>query len=121
LRVRLRIAETVVLAAFLLLTLRAAHLTLLGERGEKRGEIQLVTALSLPPERGRIVDRQGNELALTVAVPSVYGVPSAVQDPAATAAELARILGTDAKRAQERLSQRRSFVYIERWVDPAKV
>jgi cell division protein FtsI/penicillin-binding protein 2 len=34
-----------------------------------------VTALSLPPERGRIVDRQGNELALTVAVPSVYGVP----------------------------------------------
>ena len=121
LRLRLRVAETVVLAAFLLLTVRAAHLTLLGERGEKRGESQLVTALSLPPERGRIVDRQGNELALTVSVPSVYGIPSAVKDPAATAARLAHILGSDAERAQERLSQHRAFVYIERWVDPAKV
>ncbi len=121
LRARLRIAETAVLAAFLALTVRAAHLTLLGERGEQRGERQLVTALSLPPERGRIVDRQGTELALTVAVPAVYGVPTAVQDPAATAAELARILGTDAKRAQERLSQQRSFVYIERWVDAKRV
>lgn len=121
LRVRLRIAETVVLAAFLALTVRAAHLTLYAERGEQRGVSQLDTALSLPPERGRIVDRQGNELALTVAVPAVYGVPPAVQDPAATAAEVARILGTDAKRALERLSQRRSFVYIERWVDPKRV
>jgi cell division protein FtsI (penicillin-binding protein 3) len=121
LRVRLRIAETVVLGAFLALTVRAAHLTLLGERGERRGVIQLVTAISLPPERGRIVDRQGNELALTVAVPSVYGVPSAVQDRDETAAELARILGTDAKRARERLSQHRAFVYIERWVDPKRV
>jgi cell division protein FtsI (penicillin-binding protein 3) len=110
----------VVLAAFLLLTVRAAHLTLLGERGEKRGESQLVTALSLPPERGRIVDRQGNELALTVSVPSVYGVPSAIKDPAATASQLAHILGTDAERAQERLSQHRAFVYIDRWVDPAR-
>lgn len=120
LRVRLRVAEAIVLAAFLVLTVRAAHLTLLGERGEKRGESQLVTALSLPPERGRIVDRSGNELALTVAVPSVYGVPSEVEDPAKTAADLARILGTDEKRARERLEQRRAFVYIERWVDPAK-
>ena len=121
LRVRLRIAETVVLAAFLALTVRAAHLTLLAERGEQRGVSQLDTALSLPPERGRIVDRRGNELALTVAVPAVYGVPSAVQDPAATATELARILGTDAKHAQARLSQGHSFVYIERWADPKRV
>ena len=121
LRVRLRIAEAVVLAAFLALTVRAAQLTLLGERGERRGESQLETMMTLPPERGRIVDRQGNELALTVAVPSVYGVPRAVEDRTATARELARILGTDARRAQERLSQRRAFVYIERWVDPRRI
>jgi cell division protein FtsI (penicillin-binding protein 3) len=121
LRVRLRVVQVVVLAAFVVLTVRAAHLTLLGERGEKRGASQLVTALSLPPERGRILDRSGNELALTVAVPSVYGVPSAVGDAATTAAALADVLGTDAARARERLSQRRAFVYIERWVDPKKV
>ena len=121
LRVRLRIAETVVLAAFLALTVRSAYLTLFGARGEQRGESQLVTTLSLPPERGCVFDRQGNELAISVTVPAVYGVPPAVQDPAATAAVLAQILGTDANRARERLSQHRPFVYIERWVDPDRV
>jgi len=121
LRVRLRVAETIVLGAFLLLTLRAANLTLLGERGERRGESQLVTALSLPPERGRIVDRGGNELAMTVAVPSVYAVPGEVHDPAATAAELAKLFGVDAAKTRERLEQRRAFVYVKRWADAAGV
>ena len=120
LRVRLRIAEAVVLAAFLALTVRAAYLTLFGERGEQRGVRQLVTSVLLPPERGCIFDRQGNELALTVTVPAVYGVPHDVQDAAATATALAQTLGTDAKSAQERLSQHRPFVYIERWVDPKR-
>jgi cell division protein FtsI (penicillin-binding protein 3) len=121
LRVRLRVAETLVLAAFLVLTLRAAHLTLLGERGERRGERQLVTGLTLPPERGAIVDRNGIELAMTVAVPSLYGVPSEVADPAAAAADLARQFGIDAKRTQARLEQRRAFVYVDRWVDAKRV
>ncbi|RIL06740.1 MAG: cell division protein [Proteobacteria bacterium] len=121
LRVRLRIAQTLVLAAFAVLALRAAHLTLLGERGERRGESQLVTALSLAPERGRILDRNGTEVAMTVAVPSVYGVPVEVKDAAATAAELAKLLGVDAKKTRARLEQRRAFVYVDRWVDPARM
>lgn len=121
LRVRLRIAETLILAAFLILTLRAAHLTLLGERGAARGESQLVTALPLPPERGRIVDRQGTEIAMTVAVPSIYAVPAEVEDPDATTAELSRALGVDPKRTRERLGQKRHFVYIDRWADPKRV
>ncbi|MCU0668847.1 MAG: penicillin-binding transpeptidase domain-containing protein [Myxococcota bacterium] len=121
LRVRLRIAETLVLAAFLVLTARAAHLTLLGERGAARGESQLVTALTLPPERGRIVDRQGTEIAMTIAVPSIYAVPIEVKDADATTAELVEILGVDAKRTRERLGQRRAFVYIDRWADPKRV
>ena len=121
LRIRLRIAETIVLGAFLVLTLRAAHLTLLGERGMKRGESQLVTGLSLPPERGRIVDRSGNELAMTVAVPSIYAVPGEVQDTAATATELARLFDVDAARTRERLEQQRAFVYVKRWVDAERV
>lgn len=121
LRVRLRIAEAIVLGAFLVLTLRAAHLTLLGDRGEQRGESQLVTGLSLPPERGSIVDRRGAELAMTVAVPSIYAVPGEVADPAATAKELAALFHVDAKRTLERLQQKRAFVYVDRWVDAAAV
>jgi cell division protein FtsI (penicillin-binding protein 3) len=121
LRLRLRITEAIVLGAFLVLTLRAAHLTLLGERGARRGESQLVTGLSLPPERGRIVDLHGQELAMTVSVPSVYAVPGEIQDAAATAKELAAIFGVDAQKTRERLEERRAFVYVKRWVDPAGV
>lgn len=109
------------LGAFVVLTLRAAQLALLEERGEQRGTIQLVTTMTLPPERGRIVDRNGTEVAMTVPVPSVYGVPTEVKDPAATAAELAKLLGVDAAKTRARLEQRRAFVYVDRWVAPERM
>jgi cell division protein FtsI (penicillin-binding protein 3) len=116
LRLRLRAASVLLLAAFALLALRAGQLALRGERGERRGESQLLTALALPPERGRILDRDGAELALTVGVPSVYAVPADIVDPGA-AAKLASALGLDAKAVQERLAQRRPFVFVKRWID----
>jgi len=116
LRLRLRAASALLLAAFALLALRAGQLALRGERGERRGESQLLTALALPPERGRILDRDGAELALTVGVPSVYAVPADVVDPEA-AAKLSTALGVEANALRERLAQRRPFVFVKRWID----
>lgn len=117
LRMRLRIAYAVLLLGFAALTLRAAQLTLAADRSTERGRNQLITALDLPPERGRIVDRNGVELALTVGVASVYAVPSEIADPAATAARLGKLLGLDASALRERLTRRRPFVFLKRWVD----
>ena len=117
LRLRLRIAYAVLLLGFAGLTLRAAQLTLAADRSAERGRNQLITALELPPERGRIVDREGVELALTVGIASVYAVPSEIVDPAATAAQLAGLLDVDADALRERLGRQRPFVFLKRWLD----
>jgi cell division protein FtsI (penicillin-binding protein 3) len=117
LRVRLRIAQALLLAAFVGLALRAGQLALHGEQGLRRGRSQLLAALDLPPERGRIVDREGVELALDVGVASVYAVPDQVPDKDRAARELAGALGLEAAAVRSRLGQRRPFVFVRRWVD----
>ena len=117
LRLRLRIAYAVLLLGFAALTLRAAQLTLAADRSAERGRNQLITALELPPERGRILDRNGADLALTVGIASVYAVPSEITDTAGTAAQLAALLDRDADALRERLGRQRPFVFLKRWVD----
>ncbi len=117
LRVRLRITYAVLLLGFAALTLRAAHLTLAADRSAARGRNQLITALELPPERGRILDRNGIQLALTVGVASVYAVPSEITDLDGTAAQLAGLLDLDAVALRERLARRQPFVFLKRWLD----
>jgi cell division protein FtsI (penicillin-binding protein 3) len=121
LRLRLRIAYALLLVAFAGLAVRAAQLTLLAGRGAERGRSQLLSAIELAPERGRIVDREGADLALTVGVASVYAVPSEIADPDATATRLAALLDLDAATLRARLRQRRPFVFVKRWVDEERL
>jgi cell division protein FtsI (penicillin-binding protein 3) len=74
-----------------------------------------------PVWRGPILDRNGAELALTVEVDSVFADPRAVRDPDGTAVALGRTLGVDARALAARLHDRRSFVWVKRWVSPAEV
>jgi len=117
LRLRLRVVYALLLVAFAALAVRAAQLTLLAGRSTERGRSQLLSAIELAPERGRIVDREGVDLALTVGAASVYAVPSEIADPGATAAQLARLLDLDAGALRERLAQPRPFVFVKRWLD----
>lgn len=120
LRRRLAVTRLALLIAFLGLAARAAHLSVLDERGGALGARQLETVLTLAPERGDIVDRGGNELALAVDAPSVYAVPASFEDPAAAAQKLAHALGSDRHRIATRLRGRSSFVFLARWVSPEK-
>jgi len=112
---RVRVAQILLLAPFVLLAARAAHLSA-DERGYQRGIDQTHRTLELAPERGVITDRNGGELALSVDAPSIYADPSALKDVDATAAELARILDMDRRALAKRLTGRRSFVFVRRWV-----
>ncbi len=116
-RRRVRVAQLAFVAVFLGLCARVAFLTL-DERGELRGDRQLLTAISLAPERGRIYDRGGEVLALSVPAPSLYAVPEAVVDAAATSRSLARALRTRARALRKRIEDGHSFVYLRRWLDP---
>jgi cell division protein FtsI (penicillin-binding protein 3) len=62
----------------------------------------------------------GRELAVSLDVDSVYGVPTEVGNPRAVARELARILRENPAELEKRLASDRRFVWLSRKVDPAR-
>jgi len=74
----------------------------------------------LSPQRGFILDREGEVLAETVDARTVYAVPTSVADKAGTANAIAATLGGDPAVYLEKLSRDTSFVYIARKVDVAR-
>lgn len=70
------------------------------------------------PRRGAIMDQNGQPLAISVPVPSIYAVRENVENKPLAAKKLARILGVKAAALLNRLERGRGFVWLERKVDP---
>ncbi len=81
------------------------------------GEEQRLRVVELSADRGRILDREGNDLALSVLRPSIFADPSQIEDPVGTAARLAPILELDRAELAEDLARDSQFVYLSRRVD----
>ncbi|HEX4865059.1 MAG TPA: penicillin-binding protein 2 [Acidimicrobiales bacterium] len=73
-------------------------------------------SVTLAAERGAILDRNGNELAMSVPQTTIYADPHQVTDPRSEAASLAPVLGMSADTLQGDLSSSGSFVYLARTV-----
>jgi cell division protein FtsI/penicillin-binding protein 2 len=69
------------------------------------------------PQRGKIYDRNGNLLAMTVESKSLFAVPDQVTEPLWVAQQIGGLLGVDSDALYERLTSDRDFVYIKRQVD----
>jgi cell division protein FtsI (penicillin-binding protein 3) len=74
--------------------------------------------VKLPPMRGTIYDRKGNELAVSVEVASVYAHPQRVEDKARTAEKLARVLSLSKAEVLRELDRKTTFVWLRRKVPP---
>ncbi len=74
--------------------------------------------VSLDPPRGTIYDARGRELSVSVEVDSVFADPSQIEDPSATAASLAPVLGLDTGEMEQMLSAQGQFVWVRRKLDP---
>ncbi|MFP8878338.1 MAG: hypothetical protein VCE43_02115, partial [Myxococcota bacterium] len=114
-RRRIGIARVMLLAPFVILGLRATHLTT-DQRGRTRGVGQTHRTLTLAADRGAIVDASGVELALSVDSPSIYAIPSNIRDIGSAAAQLAPILGWKTSQLAKRLEDHKSFLFLSRWV-----
>jgi cell division protein FtsI (penicillin-binding protein 3) len=75
---------------------------------------QRLTVIDLPATRGRIVDRNLDDLALSVPARAIWADPRLVKDKKATAARLSRLLGVKKASLAERLALRSHFVYLAR-------
>ena len=82
-----------------------------------RGLEQRVKTVVLPADRGRILDRTGSPLAISLDAQDVYADPTLVVDPVAEAAVLAPVLELEAPRVQESLEADGTFAWIARQVD----
>jgi cell division protein FtsI (penicillin-binding protein 3) len=84
-------------------------------------EEQYLREIELPPRRGRILDRNGAELASTADVDSIYCNPRRLPDAHVAAHRLAQALGMDRRELEKKLTQRRFFAWVKRKVTPDEV
>ena len=80
----------------------------------QRAQRQQQRTLEVTPKRGVIYDRNRHELAVSIAVDSVFAIPSEVAEPGQAARRLAPALGLDPAAVEEKLRSERSFVWIKR-------
>jgi len=116
---RIGIARVLLLIPFAVLAFRAAHLSV-DEQGIARGRNQTQRVLNIAPGRGAIVDSSGAELALSIESPSIYAIPSSIDDIDVAATGLAPILGWKRQKLIDRMRARDSFFFVARWVTPER-
>jgi cell division protein FtsI (penicillin-binding protein 3) len=85
-----------------------------------QGEKRYAHQQELQASRGRITDRNGQLLASSVAVPSVWAIPKDVQATPAQKRELARLLGLPLAEVEKKLGDRSArFAWLKRQIDDA--
>ncbi len=88
-------------------------------RYRKLASEQRNTFIRVTPRRGTIFDRDGEVMAISEDVTTVYATPYQVTDKKGTAEKMAAVLGEDPAAVQRKLEQKSGFVYIARKLDDA--
>jgi cell division protein FtsI (penicillin-binding protein 3) len=74
-------------------------------------------SIEASPVRGIIYDRNGNDLAMSVNVDSVFAVPSEISDPRTASGILGKVLKIDPVEIENRIRASRAFAWVARKVD----
>lgn len=86
----------------------------LGDQGRARYE----RVIDISTTRGRITDRQGNMLAVSTPVKSLWAIPEDAQLTPAQLRDLAKSLDMDARELTRKLASERDFVFVKRQLPP---
>jgi cell division protein FtsI (penicillin-binding protein 3) len=88
----------------------------------QQGDARFSRVASIPAHRGDITDRNGEPLAVSTPVDSVWIDPAALDGDVQDLPRLARVLGVDRAELMRRVTSNmnRQFLYVERWVAPAQ-
>ncbi len=87
---------------------------------QRQGNARHLRVITLPAHRGMITDRNGEPLAVSTPVDSVWANPKDFSFTPQSLAPLAQLLAVDAGQIAKMLAERRNreFVYIKRHVHP---
>jgi len=120
-RIRHHVLMGLMLTGFALLAGRSGQLQLLdSEFLQGQGDLRHLRVVQVPAHRGMIVDRNGEPLAISTPVQSVWVNPKELVASPNDLSRMARLLGLSADQLQRLLGQRqdREFVYLRRHIAP---
>lgn len=83
-----------------------------------KGEARYERVLEIPATRGRIMDRQGDVLAVSTPVKSIWAIPDDAKLQPAQARQLAQLLEMDVRELNRKLSSDKDFIFIKRQIPP---
>lgn len=117
---RARLVLAALVMAFTILLARALYLQALQTAFLKeKGEARYSRVIEVPATRGRILDRNGEALAVSTPVRSIWAIPADVDAEPAGRRKLARLLGMEPRELERKLAdEERDFVYLRRQVAP---
>ncbi|WP_425605484.1 peptidoglycan D,D-transpeptidase FtsI family protein [Pseudoxanthomonas putridarboris] len=100
---------------------RAAYVQLINnDFYQRQGDARFLREIPIPTSRGMITDRNGEPVAVSSPVESVWGNPQELLKNPDRLPQLAKALGVPADHLAQRLSQRadKEFLYLKRRINP---
>ncbi|MBF0194035.1 MAG: penicillin-binding protein 2 [Magnetococcales bacterium] len=118
---RLEILLGLFMLAFVILAFRAFDLTILqGDALQRRAQNQHKKKITIPANRGRLIDRNGKTIAISMPMKSLSVDMDLVENPTSLARKLAPLIGKDRKQLIRKLKQARkgSYPVLKRQLPP---
>ncbi|MDH5230353.1 MAG: penicillin-binding transpeptidase domain-containing protein [Gammaproteobacteria bacterium] len=120
-RIRMVLAGVVLVSTFLLW--RAFDIQVMNnEFLQSQGDARHLRTVKMPAHRGNLLDRNGEPLAISTPVASVWANPIDVKLQSAELKQLAKLLEKNVQDVrqsiQQKLNEGKSFVYLKRQIDP---
>jgi len=117
---RARVVLALLVAAFAVLAARSIYLQAMKTSFlQEKGDARYSRVIEMPATRGRILDRNGDALAVSTPVKSIWAIPADAPATRAERRKLAALLGVSLRELERKLGETsRDFVYLKRQVSP---
>ena len=80
----------------------------------ERAKDQQEAPIEITPRRGDILDTDGNELAISVKVDSVFARPKDMKNPQESARVLSQVLNLPLEDLSQKFTSKKSFLWVQR-------
>ena len=120
---RSKLIVAAIALGFMGLVARATYVQVIDNAYYKRqGEVRFARTLSLPANRGRVLDRNGLLLASSVPAPSIWANPEDLERDPSKLKQLAKLLGMSQAELDKKLeNEDKTFVWLRRQLDESVV
>ena len=116
---RSRLMALLILSCFGVLLGRSFYLQVLNNDFlQEKGESRYRRDLEVSASRGRIVDRNGDVLAISTPMKSVWAIPADARLTPEQAKQLTQLLEIDGKELARKLASDKSFIFLQRQIPP---